>query len=70
MLAVTLDPEMEQELEQLATETGHSKGFYVKEALAEYLDTRTDYLLAIAALEKEEPRTSLVDVRRELGLER
>jgi len=26
---------MEQELEQLAAETGHSKGFYVKEALAE-----------------------------------
>jgi len=27
---------MEQELEQLAAETGHSKGFYVKEAFAEY----------------------------------
>jgi len=70
MVAVTLDPEMEQALEQLATETGHNKGFYVREALAEYLDTRADYLLAVAALEKEEPRTSLADVRRELGLER
>jgi len=69
MLAVTLDPKMEQELEKLATTTGHSKGFYVHEALSEYLDTRTDYLLALAALEQEEPRTSLADVRRELGLE-
>jgi len=34
------------------------------------LETHTDYLLALAALEKEEPRTSLADVRRELGLER
>lgn len=70
MFAVTFDPEMEQELEQLATATGRTEGFHVKEAVAEYLDTRPDYLLALAALEKEEPRTSLADVRRELGLER
>lgn len=37
MLIVTLDPKMGQELEQLATTTGHSKGFYVHEALSEYL---------------------------------
>jgi len=42
----------------------------VEEALAEYPDTRTDYRLALAALEKEESHTSLADVRRELGLER
>ncbi len=70
MLAVTLDPEMEQKLEQLATATGHSKGFYVERPSPSMLDTRTDYLLALAALEKEEPRTSLADVRRELSLER
>ncbi len=51
MLAVTLDPKMEQDLEQLATTTGHSKGFYVKVVPAEYPDTRADYLSALAALE-------------------
>jgi RHH-type rel operon transcriptional repressor/antitoxin RelB len=70
MLAVRLDPQMEKELEQLAAATGRSKSFYVKEALAAYLEERSDYLLALAALEREEPRTSLADVRRELGLER
>jgi len=70
MFAVTLNPEMEQEMEQLATVTGHSEGFHVKEALVEYLDTRPDYLLALDALKRDEPRTSLADVRRELGLER
>jgi RHH-type rel operon transcriptional repressor/antitoxin RelB len=61
---------MEKELEQLAAATGRSKSFYVKEALAAYLEERGDYLLALAALERDEPRTSLADVRRELGLER
>ena len=34
MLAVRLDPQIEEELEQLAAATGRSKSFYVKEALA------------------------------------
>gem|GEM_PF-6580581 len=49
---------------------GRARASYVEEALAEYPDTRTDYRLALAALEKEESHTSLADVRRELGLER
>ncbi len=70
MVAVRLDPAMEAELSKLAAETGRSKSYYIKEALASYLEDRADYLLALAALEREEPRTSLADVRRELGLER
>ena len=70
MLAVRLEPTIEAELTKLAQETGRSKSYYVKEALAEYLQDRADYLRAIAALEKQEPRTSLADVRAELGLSR
>lgn len=70
MLAVRLDTQMEEELEKLAAATGRSKSFYVKEALAAYLEDRADYWLALAALERDEPRTSLADVRREFGLER
>ena len=70
MLAVRLDPQMEAELDRLATATARRKSFYVKEALAAYLEDRADYLLALAALERDEPRTRLADVRRELGLER
>ena len=70
MLAVRLEPAIEAELTKLALETGRSKSYYVKEALAEYLLDRADYLRAIAALERQEPRTSMADVRAELGLSR
>ena len=69
-IAVRLEPEMEAELSKLASGTGRSKSYYVKEALASYLEDRAYYLLALAALEREEPRTSLQDVRKELGLPR
>jgi RHH-type rel operon transcriptional repressor/antitoxin RelB len=69
MIAVRLEPTMEAELARLASATGRSKSYYVKEALSAYLQDRADYLLALAALERDEPRTNLADVRKELGLE-
>ncbi|MDG4475591.1 type II toxin-antitoxin system RelB family antitoxin [Thiovibrio frasassiensis] len=70
MLAVRLEQELEAELTKLAVATGRSKSYYVKEALTSYLQDHADYLLALAALERQEPRTSLADVRKELGLAR
>lgn len=70
MLAVRLDPESENQLNQLAHETGRSKSYYVKQAIANYLEEHADYLLALAVLERNEPRKSIADVRKELGLER
>lgn len=70
MLAVRLDSSLEDKLSRLAKETGRSKSYYVKEALKNYLEEREDYLLALSVLEKVEPRTSINDVRKELGLER
>ncbi len=70
MLAVRLDSAVEDQLTRLAKETGRSKSYYVKEAINNYLEEREEYLLALAILEKEEPRTSISDVRKELGLER
>ena len=70
MLAVRLDSSVEDKLTRLAKETGRSKSYYVKEAINNYLEEREDYLLALSVLEKEEPRTSIDDVRKELGLER
>ncbi|MDA3957989.1 ribbon-helix-helix domain-containing protein [Oceanispirochaeta sp.] len=70
MLAVRLDSSVEDKLTRLAKETGRSKSYYVKEAINNYLEEREEYLLALAVLEKEEPRTSIDDVRKELGLER
>jgi len=61
---------LNDKLTRLAKETGRSKSYYAKEAINNYLEEREDYLLALAVLEKEEPRTSIDDVRKELGLER
>lgn len=70
MLAVRLDSRTEDRLSNLARETGRSKSYYVKQAIESYLEEREDYLLALAVLEKNEPRKSLAEMRKELGLER
>jgi RHH-type rel operon transcriptional repressor/antitoxin RelB len=69
MITVRLDPEMEERLKRLAKDTGRSKSYYVKQAIENYLKDKEDYLLALAVLEKNEPRKSITEVRKELGLE-
>jgi RHH-type rel operon transcriptional repressor/antitoxin RelB len=69
MLGIRLDPELEKRLERLARETGRSKSYYAKLAIRQYLEDREDYLLGIATLERNEPRISLEDLERELGLD-
>lgn len=68
MLSVRLSAEQEAMLDRLSRETGRSKSYYVKRALDDFLADRADYLLAIAAIERNEPRHTAADVRRELGL--
>jgi RHH-type rel operon transcriptional repressor/antitoxin RelB len=70
MLGIRLEPELERRLNQLAKKTGRTKTYYAKLAIQEFLEDREDYLLGIAALERNEPRTKLADVRKELRLER
>ncbi len=70
MLAVRLDRETEDKLNRLAQETGRSKSYYVKQAIENYLEEREDYLLALAVLERDEPRKPIAEVRKDLGLER
>lgn len=68
MLTVRLDPELEDRLNELSEATGRSKSYYVRQAIEEFLEDRADYLLAIAALEQNEPTIGLDELRRELGL--
>jgi len=70
MLGIRLEPDLEKRLDRLAKETGRSKSYYAKLAIREYLEEREDYLLGIAALERNEPRISLEELERELGLDR
>lgn len=69
MLGVRLDKDLEARLENLAKETGRSKSYYAREAIRQYLEEREDYLLGIGALEREEPRISLDELERRLGLD-
>ena len=68
-LAVRLPRELAAELEQLAQETGRSKSYYARRAIIEFLEDRADYLRAIATLEKQEPRLTLAEAKRALGLD-
>jgi RHH-type rel operon transcriptional repressor/antitoxin RelB len=69
MLGIRLDPKLESRLERLAKDTGRTKSYYAKLAIKQFLEDREDYLRGIAALERNEPRISLEDLERELGLD-
>jgi RHH-type rel operon transcriptional repressor/antitoxin RelB len=69
MLGIRLEPDLEKRLEKLAKQTGRSKSYYARIAIQQYLEDREDYLLGIAALERKEPRISLEELERELGLD-
>jgi len=68
-LAVRLPKELADELDDLARETGRSKSYYARQAIIEFLEDRADYLRAVATLEKREPRLSLAEAKRALGLD-
>lgn len=55
MLSVRIAEPLRKKLEELATETKHSKSYYVNKALEVFLEERSDYLKALAALEDKEP---------------
>lgn len=68
MLAVRLPRELEDQLEELAKTTKRSKSYYVREALEQYLEDYSDYLRAIAVLEKSKKIYTLEEVEKRLGL--
>jgi len=68
MLAIRLDPEIEERLENLAKKTGRTKTYYAREAILEHLEDMEDYDLAIETLQKPGRIYSREEVKRELGL--
>lgn len=69
MLAVRLPEQLENRLTKLSEETHRSKSYYVKKALEEFLEDCEDHLLAIARLEKNNPRISMKELEKRLDLE-
>ena len=70
--SIRLTPETEQRLNFLATQTGRSKAFYLRELIETGLDDLEDYYLVADVLERvrkgRERLHSAESVRADLGL--
>ena len=71
--SIRLDPAVEKRLDDLATQTGRTKAYYLRELVAKGLDELEDYYLASATLERvrkgEEAVHTAEAVRRDLDLD-
>ena len=68
MLAIRLDPEIENRLALLAKKTGRTKTFYAREAILEHLEDLEDGYLALERLRKPGRIYTSEEVKRGLGL--
>ncbi len=71
--SIRLEPEVEKRLDFLATQTGRTKAFYLRELITRGMEDLEDYYLAADVLERvrkgEEETLSSTDVRRSLELD-
>jgi len=71
--SIRLDPGIEQRLDFLATQTGRTKAYYLREIIEHGLEKMEDYYLAVDVLERvrkgKEAVYSSTDVRKDLGLD-
>ena len=71
-MSIPLDPAIEQRLDFLASQTGRTKAFYLREIIEKGIQDMEDYYLAADVLErirKSQERTYTdAEVRARLGL--
>lgn len=68
MIAVRIPIDIEKKLDQLAAKTNRTKSYYVRKAIEEFLAAEADYLLAMERIQKNNPRISLDELEKKLGL--
>lgn len=72
-ISIRLAPETEQRLNYLASHTGRTKAYYLREMIEQGIEQIEDYYLAAGVLERvrngQEQVHSAADVRRDLGLD-
>lgn len=72
-VSIRLDPQTEQRLDSLATQTGRAKSYYLRELIEKGLDDLEDFYLADATMERVRKGQEFVvdsaEVRRSLGLD-
>jgi RHH-type rel operon transcriptional repressor/antitoxin RelB len=71
--SIRLAPETEQRLDFLASQTGRTKAFYLREMIEQGIEEMEDYYLAADVLARvrdgKEQMHSVADVRKDLGLD-
>lgn len=71
--SVRLSQETEKRLEFLASSTGRTKAYYLREIIEQGIEKMEDYYLAVNVLERvrkgQEQVHSAAEVRRDLGLD-
>jgi len=71
--SVRLDPAIEQRLDHLASVTGRTKAYYLRELVVNGLEDLEDFYLADATMERvrkgEETNLSASELRNDLGLD-
>ena len=70
--SIRLDPSVEQRLDRLASQTGRTKAYYLRELVTNGLEDLEDFYLAAATMERvrkgDERLYTLEEVERDLGL--
>ena len=69
MLAISLDKEIEEDLDLLANTRGSNRSALVREAILQYLEDNEDLDLLKQAQSQTRGSKSLTQLRRELGLD-
>ena len=71
--SIRLATDMEQRLDFLASHTGRTKAYYLREIIAQGIEDMEDYYLSVDVLERvrkgHERVHSAADVRKDLGLD-
>jgi len=71
--SIRLAPETEQRLDFLASQTGRTKAFYLREMIEQGIQDMEDYYLAADVLARvrdgKEQVQSAADVRKDIGLD-
>ncbi len=70
MLSVRLEPDIEERLAALAARTGRTKSYYVREAIAQFLEDMEDRYIAIERLENASRLWELEELEDDLGVAR
>jgi RHH-type rel operon transcriptional repressor/antitoxin RelB len=68
LIAVRLNPRLQERLKRLAKRTGRSKSLHIRRALEEYVDEQEDYLIALQRLEENLPPVPWEAALNELNL--